>query len=103
MNLQQIKVIITGATGMIGEGVLLECLLSEKVSEVLMINRRSFDIAHPKLKELVVPDFMEIANFTSEITGYDACFYCAGKSAAGMEEKQYTKLTYDTTVNFAHI
>lgn len=94
------KVIITGATGMVGEGVLLECLENTAVQEVLMINRRPSPISHPKLKELIVPDFIKLDE--SPLLGsYDACFYCAGVSSVGMNEHKYTFITYDTTLIFA--
>ncbi len=92
---------LTGATGMVGEGVLLECLENPTVSEVLMINRRHFDLVHPKLKELVVADFLNLAGVKEQLIGYDACFYCAGISSLGMSEMDYTKITYDTTMQFA--
>jgi uncharacterized protein YbjT (DUF2867 family) len=96
-----IKVIITGATGMVGEGVLFECLQNENVSEVLIINRRHYDLEHPKLKELIVPDFFQLEQFASTITGYDGCFFCAGISSVGMKEDKYRLITYDTTLAFA--
>jgi uncharacterized protein YbjT (DUF2867 family) len=96
-----IKVIITGATGMVGEGVLFECLQNSKVSEVLIINRRHYEINHPKLKELIVPDFFQLSAFAENIKGYDACFFCAGISSVGMKEEKFTKITYDTTIAFA--
>lgn len=97
------KIILTGATGMVGEGVLLECLANKEVSEILMINRRHFDIQNPKLKELLVPDFLKLEDFRDKLKGYDACFWCAGKSSVGMNEEDYTKLTYETTVHAAKI
>lgn len=96
-----IKVIITGATGMVGEGVLFECLQNEKVSEVLIINRRHYEHNHPKLKELIVPDFFKLDQFANNIKGYDGCFFCAGISSVGMKEDKYTYITYDTTLAFA--
>ncbi|HEX7903492.1 MAG TPA: NAD-dependent epimerase/dehydratase family protein [Chitinophagaceae bacterium] len=96
------KVIITGATGMVGEGVLLECLNNKAVQEVLMINRRSSPIKHPRLKELLVPDFFQLHQFSDAIKGYDACFYCAGISSVGMNETKYSYITYDTTMAFAN-
>lgn len=96
-----IKVIITGATGMVGEGVLFECLQNEKVSEVLIVNRRHYELQHPKLEELIVPDFFELGKFAKDIKGYDACFFCAGISSVGMKEDKYTHITYDTTLAFA--
>ena len=96
-----IKVIITGATGMVGEGVLFECLQNQKVSEVLIINRRHYELQHPKLKELIVPDFFQLSKFAENIKGYDACFFCAGISSVGMKEDKFTHITYDTTMAFA--
>ena len=81
-----IKVIITGATGMVGEGVLFECLQNPIVSEVLIINRRHYELQHSKLKELVVPDFFQLNQFAENLKGYDACFFCAGISSVGMKE-----------------
>ena len=96
-----IKVIITGATGMVGEGVLFECLQNEQVAEVLIISRRHYEMQHPKLKELLVPDFFKMDTFAENIKGYDACFFCAGVSSVGKNEAQFTHLTYDTTIAFA--
>lgn len=95
------KVIITGSTGMVGEGVLLECLQNNEVSEVLSISRKSCGIKNPKLKELLVPDFTKLRDFENDIKGYDACFYCAGISSAGMSEEKYHYITFDTTIAFA--
>lgn len=95
------KVIITGATGMVGEGVLLECLENTAVSEVLMVNRRPSPLKHAKLKELILPDFMKPDEHAAALSGYDACFFCAGISSVGMSEEKYTKTTYDTTLAFA--
>ncbi|MBB5439564.1 uncharacterized protein YbjT (DUF2867 family) [Pedobacter sp. AK017] len=96
------KVILTGATGMVGEGVLLECLENPAVSKVLMVNRKASPVAHPKLEELIVPDFTKPEPYASSLSGYDACFYCAGISSIGMNEEQYTHITYDTTLAFAN-
>jgi putative NADH-flavin reductase len=100
---KMIKVILTGATGMVGEGVLLECLQNDKVKEILSISRKSCNISHPKLKELLVSDFLKLEDYSAKLVGYDACFYCAGVSSLGMDEEKYTKLTYDTTVHFAKV
>jgi uncharacterized protein YbjT (DUF2867 family) len=96
-----INVIITGATGMVGEGVLFECLQNERVNEVLIVNRKHYDLQHAKLKELIVPDFLKLNEFAKTISGYDACFFCAGISSIGMKEDKYTHITYDTTLAFA--
>lgn len=95
------KVIITGATGMVGEGVLFECLENVAVKEVLIVNRRHYDLQHPKLKELIVSDFTKPEDFEIQLSGYDACFYCAGISSVGMKEEKYNHITYETTMAFA--
>jgi nucleoside-diphosphate-sugar epimerase len=95
-----INVIVTGVTGMVGEGVLLECLQSPKVDAVLAVSRKPLNVAHHKLKVVVVPDFLEL-NSTDQLRGYDACFYCAGISSNGLTEDVYVRITYDTTLHFA--
>ena len=95
------KVMITGATGMLGEGVLLECLQNAAVEEVLIINRKPSPVKHAKLKELIVPDFTQLSDHADAIRGYDACFYCAGISSVGMKEEKYHHITYTTTLAFA--
>jgi uncharacterized protein YbjT (DUF2867 family) len=97
------KVIITGATGMVGEGVLLECLADPTVERVLVVARRSCGHTHPKLSELLVPDFRDLAGVESRLSGYDACFYCAGVSSVGLKEPEYTAITYDTPLHFAEV
>ena len=98
-----IKIILTGATGMVGEGVLLASLDNPEVENVLMVNRRPFQLTHPKLKELIVPDFFQVGHFKDQLKGYDACFFCAGISSFGMKEVKYTRITYDTTLAFADV
>ncbi|KAA5534618.1 NAD-dependent epimerase/dehydratase family protein [Taibaiella lutea] len=95
------KVIITGATGMVGEGVLFECLENPKVKEVLIVSRKHYDLNNPKLKELLVPDFSHLEIFSENLKGYDACFYCAGISSVGIKEAEFSRITYDTTLAFA--
>jgi uncharacterized protein YbjT (DUF2867 family) len=97
----KLRVIITGATGMVGEGVLFECLEHPAIEQVLMVNRRPYSVKNPKLKECIVPDFLDLGGFTSQLTGYDACFYCAGVSSRGMSESEYSHITYDITTHFA--
>ncbi len=93
------NVIITGASGMVGKGVLLECLDSPQIAAVTVINRKPQDITHPKLTELVLPDFTD--SHTLELSGFDACYFCLGVSALGLNEKQYTAITYDLALDFA--
>lgn len=97
------KIILTGATGMVGEGVLLECIQNPKVSEILIVGRRHYDIQNSKVKELLVPDFLRIKEFANQLNGYDACFFCAGISSVGMNEEKYTVITYDTTMAVAKV
>jgi hypothetical protein len=97
----KIKAIITGSTGMVGEGVLLECLHHPAIESVLVINRRPCGITHPKLKELIHIDFFNLSSIEPDLKGYNACFFCAGVSSVGMKEPEYTRITYDLTMNFA--
>lgn len=95
------KVIITGATGMIGRGVLLECLDHPEIKEILVIGRTSIDMEHPKLRELIHKDFTDFSGVKDQLSGYDACFFCLGISAAGLKEEQYRRITYDFTLYLA--
>ncbi len=95
------RVILTGVTGMVGEGVLLECLETDAVERVLSVSRKPVSHTHPKLEQLLVPDFRTTSDVEDKLTGYDACFYCAGVSSVGMSEADYTAVTYDTTIAFA--
>ncbi|KAG4102632.1 NAD dependent epimerase/dehydratase family protein [Neocallimastix lanati (nom. inval.)] len=95
-----IKVIITGTTGFVGEGVLLECLNSPIVEKVLSVSRKPIGHQHDKLTELVVPSFSDLKEGDERLQGYDACFFCAGISSNGMQEKEYREITHDLTINF---
>jgi len=95
------KAIITGSTGMVGKGVLLECLDHESVSEMLVIGRNPVDVKHPKLKELIHKDFSDFSQVTDQLKGYDACFFCMGVSSVGMKETEYKHMTYDLTLALA--
>lgn len=86
---------------MIGEGVLLECLQHPQIGEVLSVSRKPCGVEHPKLTEYLVPDFLALRPNDPVLTGYDACFFCAGVSSVGMSEEAYERLTYDTTIAFA--
>jgi len=85
---------------MVGEGVLLECLDNPAVDKVLSVSRRPCGHEHSKLDECLVPDFRDLAAVEDRLTGYDACFYCAGVSSVGMTEEKYAEITYDTAVSF---
>ncbi len=95
-----ISAIITGASGMVGEGVLLECLADARVSRVLVITRKPSGVTHPKLVEVVHADFDDLAPIQAQLAGYDACFFCLGVSSVGMSEADYKRVTYDLTTNF---
>jgi uncharacterized protein YbjT (DUF2867 family) len=99
----QHKVVITGATGMVGKGVLLECLDSSKVAIVLAINRTTLNIKHQKLKEILIDDFFNLNEIEEDLKGYDACFFALGISSAGVSEDKYKKITYELTMNFAQV
>ncbi len=97
----KIKAIITGTTGMVGEGVLYECLNHPEVESVLIINRRPLGLSHPKLTEIVHKDFHDLSPIAGQLSGYNACYFCLGVSSVGMDEPTYHKLTYDLTLHVA--
>lgn len=92
------KVILFGATGMVGQGVLRECLLEPGVETVLVIGRNPIRERQPKLREILHQDFTDYSAIEPQLTGYDACFFCLGVSSVGMEEERYRHLTYDITM-----
>jgi nucleoside-diphosphate-sugar epimerase len=99
----KINAIITGATGMVGEGVLLECLDHPDVEKVLVINRKPGGIAHPKLQEIIHADFFDLAPIEAQLTGYNACFFCLGISSVGISKEEYNRITYDLTLNVGRV
>ena len=99
----KIKVIITGTTGMVGEGVLAECLTHPDVEKILVINRRPCGVTHPKLTEILHPDFFDLSPVADQLKGYNACFFCLGVSSVGMSEEDYYSMTYTLTMNFAEL
>ncbi len=86
---------------MVGKGVLLECLESDEVESVLVVNRKPLGLQHPKLKEIIHMDFFNLSGVKDEMKGYNCCFFCLGVSSAGMKEDEYAHLTYDLTLTFA--
>ncbi|GAL65090.1 NAD-dependent epimerase/dehydratase family protein [Algibacter lectus] len=88
------KAIITGSTGMLGKGVLLECIDDPTVEQVLLINRKHLDISHPKVKEVIHKDFRDFSAIKEQLKDYDTCFHCMGVSSAGMSEEKFTEITY---------
>ena len=97
----KLSVIITGVTGMVGEGVLHEALLSADVERVLVLTRRPSGMSHPKLSELIVKDFYDLTDIESQLAGYHACFFCLGVSVIGKSEEEYRHIIYDLTMSVA--
>jgi uncharacterized protein YbjT (DUF2867 family) len=96
-----VKVILFGATGMVGQGVLRECLLDPEVESVLTIGRNATVQQHEKLHEIVHNDPSDLSAIEGRLSGYNACFFCLGVSAAGMNEEAYRRVTYDLTISVA--
>lgn len=92
------KVLLFGGTGMVGQGVLRECLLAGDVEQVRTVGRTATGVAHPKLDEIVHADLYDYAGIAAELTGFDACFFCLGVSSVGMGEADYTRVTFDLTL-----
>jgi nucleoside-diphosphate-sugar epimerase len=103
LEAMKIRAIITGCTGMVGEGVLFECLNSTLVEKVLVVGRKPCGYSHPKLEEVLHNDFFDIAPIQAKLVGYNACFFCLGVSSVGMKEPEYTRMTYDLTMGFARV
>lgn len=97
----KLKVIITGATGMVGEGVLQECIANPNIEKILLINRRPSGYVGPKIEEILHEDFNDLSKISSDLTDYDACYFCVGISSVGLSEEDYSKFTYELTINFA--
>ena len=95
------KVILFGATGMVGQGVLRECLVDAGVESVLVVGRSPTGQRHAKLHEILHDNFMDFSAIESQLTGYDACFFCLGVSSVGMDPERYRHLTYDITMTAA--
>jgi uncharacterized protein YbjT (DUF2867 family) len=96
-----VNVLIFGASGMVGQGVLRECRIDPEVRRILVVGRRSGGYSDEKVRELVRTDVADLSGLDAELTGFDACFFCLGVSSVGMSEERYTKLTYDLTLAVA--
>lgn len=96
-----VKAVITGTTGMVGEGVMHECLNSSLVEEVLVINRKPCGLQHPRLKEIIHQDFSEFDSIREQLKGYNAAFLCMGITSIGASEELYTQITYNYTLALA--
>ncbi|MCJ2374442.1 epimerase [Pseudomonas sp. RGM 3321] len=97
------KVLVFGASGMLGHGITRECLLASDVSQITLVGRTRVDQQDAKLTQVLVPDLKLIADHAAELTGFDACFFCLGASSSGMTEDQYTRITYDLTLAVARL
>jgi uncharacterized protein YbjT (DUF2867 family) len=95
------NVLIFGATGMVGQGVLRECLLDSGVASIVTIGRSATGVSFPKLREVVHADLMNCAPIEAQLSGFDACFFCLGISSAGLTEDEYTRVTYDIALRAA--
>jgi uncharacterized protein YbjT (DUF2867 family) len=95
------KVLLFGATGMVGQGVLRECLLDPGVETVLAVGRNATGMRDPKLREIVHGDLFDLSAIEGELSGFDACFYCLGVSSVGMAEDAYRHITFDMTISVA--
>ena len=94
-------VLILGATGMVGQGVLRECLADPEIRRVVTVGRTPLGRSDPKVRDLVVRDLFDLSSIERDLQNLDACFYCLGVTSAGMTEEQYTRITYDLTVSIA--
>lgn len=101
MNTNGINVIITGSTGMVGEGVLQECLADPRIASITLLNRHSAGVVHPKVREVLVSDLFTITGDEPGLQGADACFYCLGVTSVGKAEAEYTRLTHELTLKIA--
>jgi hypothetical protein len=101
METKSINVIITGSTGMVGEGVLHECLTDPRIASITLLSRRSAGIVHAKIKEVLVDDLYRLTGEEAGLSNADACFYCLGVTSVGKNEEEYSRLTYDLTLKIA--
>jgi uncharacterized protein YbjT (DUF2867 family) len=97
----KIRTILTGATGMVGEGVLRECLLHPDVEHILLLSRKPSGVKHPKVQELLHANLQDLSTIEDQLTGYNACFFCAGISSAGLTKQEYERITYDLSLHVA--
>jgi uncharacterized protein YbjT (DUF2867 family) len=97
------RIVLFGATGMLGQGVLRVCLADDRVTEVLAVGRSPTGVTHPKLREILRADLFDVASFAGEAAGCDACFWCLGVSSLGVPEPEYRRVTHDLTLAVAHV
>jgi uncharacterized protein YbjT (DUF2867 family) len=102
-SIQKLQLILTGATGMVGEGVLHEALQNDAVEKILVINRKPCGVTHQKLKEIIHADFTNLSAVENELINYNACFFCLGVSSVGMKEAEFFEKTYTLTMYVAKV
>jgi uncharacterized protein YbjT (DUF2867 family) len=98
-----VKIMLFGGTGMVGQGVLRECLRDPEVEQVLAVGRSPVPQQHARLRQLTPPDLFDLASLEGELGGFDACFFCLGVSSAGLGEAAYRRLTFDLTLSVARV
>lgn len=98
METKKLRVLVTGSTGMVGEGVLQVCLQHPAVEKVIALNRRSVGFSHPKLTEILLPDFHQLKTVEDQLKGLDACYHCMGVSSIGADESTYKDITYTLSI-----
>jgi hypothetical protein len=97
-----LKVIVTGSSGMVGEGILRVCLDHPDVDKILAVNRRPINLSNPKIKEIIHQDFFDLSPVENQLTGYNACFYCIGTTSILVKEPEYYNITHNLTLSFAN-
>lgn len=97
------KILLFGATGMVGQGVLRECLIADDVTQVVTVGRSATGIQHPRLQEIAQADLQDLSGIEEKLKGLDACFFCLGVSSSGLDEQRYTRLTFDLTIGVAGV
>jgi hypothetical protein len=103
MEAKQLNIIITGTSGMVGEGVLHECINSPFIKNILIINRKALSINNPKVKELILTDFLNVSSIENQLIGYDACFFCMGSTSLGKSKDEYYKVSYSIPIMFGEV
>ncbi len=101
--MEKLPILLTGATGMVGEGVLHECVLDENIEKIVVLGRKPCGYNHPKVSDLVTPDLMELSAIESQLSGFDACLFCSGISSVGVNQEDFHRMTYTLTLHIANV
>jgi uncharacterized protein YbjT (DUF2867 family) len=100
---QNLRILLTGATGMVGEGVLHECVLDPNIAEIVVLGRKPCGYSHPKITDLITPDLMNLSKIKSQLVGFDACMFCSGVSSVGISQETFYTMTYTMTMSIATV